>query len=257
MRISLVIPAYNEEARIGAMLDAYLPAFRDRFGADFEFIVSVNGTTDRTADIVRARQAAYPQLRCIDDPRPIGKGGAIIAGGLQARGDLVGFVDADGATPPSAFLDLVDHIGDAGLILASRRLPGAVLDPPHTLSRRIASWVFNALVRWFFSLKITDTQCGAKLMTAEAWHAVVPNIGLTRWAFDVDLIFKTRRAHYPIREIPTVWRDIGGSKLRLPLVSFQMFLAICRLRLLYSPFSFVVRLYDRLLGRLPLRPQTG
>ena len=95
MRISLVIPAYNEEARIGAMLDAYLPAFRDRFGDDFEFIVSVNGTTDRTADIVRARQAAYPQLRCIDDPRPIGKGGAIIAGGLQARGDLVGFVDAD------------------------------------------------------------------------------------------------------------------------------------------------------------------
>lgn len=257
MRISVVIPAYNEESRIGAMLDAYLPAFRERFGADFEFIVSVNGTTDRTADIVRARQAAYPQLRCIDDPRPIGKGGAIIAGGLQARGELVGFVDADGATPPSAFLDLVDHIGDAGLILASRRLPGAVLDPPHTLSRRIASWVFNALVRWFFSLKITDTQCGAKLMTAEAWHAVVPNIGLTRWAFDVDLIFKTRRAHYPIREIPTVWHDIGGSKLRLPLVSFQMFLAICRLRILYSPFSFIVRLYDRLLGRLPLRPQTG
>ena len=73
----------------------------------------------------------------------------------------------------------------------------------------------------------------------------------------IDMLFKTRRAHYEIREIPTTWRDVTGSKLRVGPVSFQMFLAICRLRLLYSPCRWVVALYDRLLGRvIALEPRT-
>ena len=258
MRLSIIIPAYNEAARIGPMLDAYLPYFEKNYPSDHEFIVSVNGSTDETEAVVRSRMASHPSLRIHVDPAPIGKGGAIIAAGRLARGDLVGFVDADGATPPAAFDDLVANIGDAGLIIASRALPGSVLDPRPGLRRRIASRIFNALVRTLFKLHITDTQCGAKLMTAEAWHAIVPRIGITRWAFDVDMLFKTRRAHYPIREIPTTWRDVTGSKIELARASFQMFLAIARLRLLYSPFNFIVRLYDRLLGRvIPLDPYGG
>lgn len=250
MKLSLVVPAYNEEARLGKMLAAYLPYFAERYGDDFELIVSVNGSTDGTEAVARALQPRHPQLRVCVDPRPIGKGGAIMAGGQLARGELIGFVDADGATPPAAFDDLVRHIGAAGLIIASRRLPGAVVHPRQPWKRRAASRVFNFLVRRFFKLRITDTQCGAKLMTAEAWRAIVPHIGLTKWAFDVDMLFKTRRARYPIAEIPTTWSDVGGSKLEIGLVSFQMFLAIARLRLLYSPFRWVVSLYDRLLGRV-------
>ena len=258
MRLSIVIPAYNEAARIGPMLDAYLPYFEKNYPSDHELIVSVNGSTDNTEAVVRSRLAAHPSLRIHVDPAPIGKGGAIIVAGRLARGDLVGFVDADGATPPDAFDDLVANIGDAGLIIASRALPGAVLSPRPGLRRRIASRIFNAMVRTLFKLHITDTQCGAKLMTAEAWHAVVPTIGITRWAFDVDLLFKTRRARYPIREIPTTWRDVTGSKVELARASFQMFLAITRLRLIYSPFRFIVRIYDRLLGRIiPLDPYGG
>ena len=123
--------------------------------------------------------------------------------------------------------------------------------------RRCASRVFNFLVRTLFKLPITDTQCGAKLMTAEAWRAIVPHIGLTQWAFDVDMLFKTRRAHFAIREIPTLWSDVGGSKLRVGRVSFQMLLAIVRLRLLYSPLKWIVALYDRLLGHvIELPPAT-
>lgn len=250
MKLSIVVPAYNEEGRIGKMLAAYLGYFAARYGNDFELIVSVNGTTDGTEGVVRGMQARFPQLRVCVDPRPIGKGGAIMAGGALATGDLIGFVDADGATPPAAFDDLVTHIGDAGLIIASRRLPGAVVSPRQPWKRRFASRVFNCLVRWFFKLKITDTQCGAKLMTAAAWRAIVPHIGLTKWAFDVDMLFKTRRQHYGIKEIPTTWSDVGGSKLKVGRVSFQMLLAICRLRLLYSPFAWVVALYDRVLGRV-------
>jgi glycosyltransferase involved in cell wall biosynthesis len=257
MKLSIVVPAYNEEGRIGKMLEAYLPYFASRYGNDFELIVSVNGSTDRTEETVRAMQPRFSQLRMMVEPCPIGKGGAIMAGGNVARGEWIGFVDADGATPPAAFDDLVTHIGDAGLIIASRRLPGAVVSPRQPWQRRVASRVFNFLVRQLFKLRITDTQCGAKLMTAEAWRAIVPHIGLTKWAFDVDMLFKTRRARYPIKEIPTTWSDIGGSKLRVGRVSFQMFLAICRLRLLYSSLRWVVTLYDRLLGRvIELEPET-
>lgn len=254
MKLSIVVPAYNEEARIGKMLGAYLPYFAERYGTDFEIVVAVNGSRDRTADVVRGLQVRHPQLRVLEEPRPIGKGGAIMAGGALATGDFIGFVDADGATPPAAFDDLLKNVGDAGLIIASRRLPGAVVRPRQPWQRRFASRVFNFLVRTLFKLPITDTQCGAKLMTAAAWRAIVPHIGLTKWAFDVDMLFKTRRAHYAIREIPTTWSDVGGSKLRVGRVSFQMLLAIVRLRLLYSPLKWIVALYDRLLGRVIALP---
>ncbi len=258
MKLSIVVPAYNEEARIGRMLGAYLPYFHGRYGEAFEIIVSVNGSTDCTEPIVRALQAEWPALRMIVTPESIGKGGAIMAGGRLARGEWIGFVDADGATPPEAFDDLLTQIGDAGLIIASRRLPGSVVEPRQPWQRRGASRVFNWLVRFLFKIHITDTQCGAKLMSAEAWRAIVPHIGLTRWAFDVDMLFKTRRAGYAIREVPTVWRDVAGSKLRVVRASFQMLLAIGRLRLLYSPLSWVVTVYDRLLGRvIELEPNSG
>ena len=250
MKLSIIVPAYNEERRIGGMLEAYLAHFAQRYGDEFEMIVSVNGSRDRTEDVVREFQPRFPQLQVRVTPEPIGKGGAVMAGGRIARGDLIGFVDAAGATPPAAFEDLVEQIGDAGLIIASRRLPGAVVKPRQPWKRRAVSRVFNWLVRKLFKLPITDTQCGAKLMTAEAWRAIVPHIGLTKWAFDVDMLFKTRRAGCRIAEIPTTWSDMAGSKLRIGRVSFQMLLAIVRLRLLYSPLRWVVTLYDRLLGRV-------
>ena len=257
MKLSIVVPAYNEEGRIGKMLEAYLSYFTTHYRNDFELIVSINHSADGTEAVVRAMLPRHSQLRVIVDPRPIGKGGAIMAGGNIAQGDFIGFVDADGATSPVAFDDLVRNIGTGGLIIASRRLPGAVVNPRQPWKRRAASRIFNFLVRTLFKLHITDTQCGAKLMSAEAWRAIVPHIGLTKWAFDVDMLFKTRRAGFSIKEIPTTWSDVGGSKLQVGRVSFQMLLAIGRLRLLYSPLRWVVSIYDRMLGRMiELEPAT-
>jgi len=136
MKLSLIVPAFNEERRIGGMLEAYLSYYAAGYGEEFEIIVSVNGSKDRTEDVVREFQPRYPQLRVLVTPEAIGKGGAVMAGGRIARGDLIGFVDADGATPPAAFEDLVKQIGDAGLIIASRRLPGAVVKPRQPWKRR-------------------------------------------------------------------------------------------------------------------------
>ncbi len=250
MRLSIVIPAYNEEARIGPMLEAYAAYFLPRYGTDAEFIVVVNGSTDRTDEVANSFAAKYPAIRTVIEPRKIGKGGAIVLGFQQAKGDLVGFVDADNATPPEAYQDLVDKIGDAGAIIASRWLPESKVSPKQPLSRRIASRIFNVLVDVLFKLNITDTQCGAKLMQRKAVLAAMPELGVTRWAFDVDLLFQLRRLGYRIVEVPTVWRDVEGSQLKVVRVSIEMFMAICRLRMLYSPLRWIVKLYERTLGQI-------
>jgi len=249
MKLSIVVPAYNEETRLPPMLEAYLEFFVPRYGDEVELIMVVNGSSDGTERVVRDYQERFPQLRLVVEPRKVGKGRAVVMGFDLAEGELVGFTDADGATPPQAYQDLVDGIGDAGAIIASRWLPGSDVSPRQPLSRRIASRIFNWKVRMLFGLKITDTQCGAKLFTAEAVRAIRPSLGLTRWAFDVDVLFHTRRTGFAIREIPTTWHDVKGSKVKVPRASVEMTLAIWRLRLIHSPFRWVVTAYDSLVGR--------
>lgn len=257
MKLSIVIPAYNEEQRLPPTLAAYLAYFEPRYGEAFEIIVVVNGSRDGTERVAREHMPSHPALRVLVEERPIGKGGAIMMGFRAARGELIGFTDADGATPPEAFDDLVRNIGDAGAIIASRWFKESRVYPPQPLKRRIASRIFNFFVRWFFKVPIRDTQCGAKVITRAAVRDVLPEIGITRWAFDVDLLFKLRRAGYRIIEHPTTWHDVGGSQLRIGKASVEMFVAIVRLRLLYSPFRWIVAVYDRTIGRWLNRPHAA
>jgi len=249
MELSIIIPAYNEEDRLGRMLDQYLPFFQARYAGCHEVLVVVNGSSDRTENVAREFANVHASVGVIVEPRRVGKGGALMLGFARAQGRLVGFVDADGATPPEAFQELVDHIGAADAIIASRWMPGSRISVHQPLKRRLASRMFNALVRVMFGLRISDTQCGAKLLTRAAVQAILPHIGITQWAFDVDLLFQLRRAGFAITEIPTTWRDISGSRLRVGRASLDMFVAMVRLRLIYSPFRWVVTLYDCTLAR--------
>ena len=253
MQLSIVIPAYNEEQRLPPTLDAYLAHFSERYGEAFELIIVVNGSTDRTDEVARDYQARFPQIKAIVEPTHTGKGGALILGFRAAIGEKVGFSDADGSTPPSAFQDLVDRLDHEGAVIASRWLPASQVSPRQPLSRRVASRCFNLLVRVLFGLRITDTQCGAKAISREALNRVLPQLGLTQWAFDVDLLFQLRRAGCRIVEIPTVWQDVTGSKINVPRASLEMLLAIIRLRLLYSPFSWVVTFYHGCVRRMRSR----
>ncbi|MBN2162272.1 MAG: glycosyltransferase family 2 protein [Pontiellaceae bacterium] len=246
MKLSIVIPAHNEEQRLPPVLESYARFFRDKLGGEVELIVVVNGSADGTLALTEAFAAREPSVRVINEPRKVGKGGAVLMGLRAARGDLVGFVDADGSTAPEAFFDLVDKIGDAGCIIASRWMMGSVVEPRQPLSRRVASRIFNFMVNLFFGFRVHDTQCGAKLFTREVLDTILPEIGITKWAFDVDLLFCARRHEYAIREIPTVWCDAAGSKVKVAKASTEMALAMVRLRLIYSPFKWIVTLYNRL-----------
>ena len=248
MKLSIIIPAYNEERRLRPALQEYLNFFLPRYGDDVEVLIVVNGSTDRTEQVAREMANGDPRIRVIVEPQRVGKGGAVRLGFEAARGDLVGFVDADGSTPPAAFQDLVDNIGDAGAIIASRWHRDSQITP-QPLSRRIASRLFNGWVRLLFKLPITDTQCGAKVFTAPAIREALPHLGTTQWAFDVDLLFQLRRAGYDIKEIATVWNDKAGSRLHVFTASTEMFAALIRLRLLHSPFKWVVPLVNSTIGR--------
>jgi glycosyltransferase involved in cell wall biosynthesis len=246
VKLSIIIPAHNEQQRLPPVLEAYAAFFSGRYGDQSELIVVPNGCDDRTAELAEHLRENYPVIRVLDDPGPVGKGGAVIMGAREAGGDLIGFVDADGSTSPEAFNDLVEHIGNAGCIIASRWMKGSVVEPRQPLSRRVASRIFNTMVRWMFGFKVSDTQCGAKLFSREAIEKILPHLGITQWAFDVDMLFHVRRQGLPIIEIPTVWRDAEGSKLRVVRASTNMVLALTRLRLVYSPFSWIVTLYNKM-----------
>jgi glycosyltransferase involved in cell wall biosynthesis len=245
MKLSIIVPAHNEEARIARMLEAYLPYFTEHYAADVEIVVVLNACTDGTERVISEFVPKFPCLRWIEESRP-GKGQALMTGFAAAEGELVGFTDADGSTPPQAFQDLVDRIGDAGCIIASRWRDDSIVSPRQPLDRRIASRCFNFMVRILFGLRLTDTQCGAKLIRREPLRAVLPCLGLTRWAFDVDLLFQLRRQGHRTIETATEWHDVAGSKIDVLHSSIDMFCALTRLRLLYSPFKGIVTVYNKL-----------
>ena len=254
----LLIPAYNEERRIEPVLRDYAQFFGENYSGIFYLVVVLNGCTDNTIGVVRRVAAEFPAIRALEFKEPIGKGGALIEGlkggaliegfKLASHADLIGYVDADGATPPHEFLDLVKKIGAADCVIGSRWLPGAVLHVEQSSHRQFASRVFHKIVQWLFWLNIHDTQCGAKVMKREAVEKIHPFLHIADMAFDINLLVALKRAGFRILEVPTEWTDKAGSKVALGRSSLTMFLSVVRVRLIYSPFYKLLR---------PLRPLEG
>ena len=242
----LLIPAYNEERRIEPVLRDYAQFFGTHYSGKFQLVVVLNGCTDNTLGVVQRVAAEFPAVRALEFKEPIGKGGALIAGlKLASFGDLIGYVDADGATPPRAFLELVRHIGEADCVIGSRWLPGSVLHVEQSNHRQFASRVFHFIVQLLFWMNIRDTQCGAKVMKREVVEKIHPFLRIADMAFDINLLVAIKRAGFRIQEVPTEWTDQAGSKVALGRSSLTMFLSVVRVRLIYSPFYKLLR---------PLRP---
>ncbi len=230
---SIIIPAYNEGKIILRTLEDYYREFRDRA----EIIVVVNGSTDNTYVVSQKYAKGKKQIKVVNFPAAIGKGGAVIEGFKLAKGDFIGFVDADGSTSASEFSRLAQSIGNADGVIASRWVKDAHVVVPQPFERKVAGRVFNFLVRLLFQLPYHDTQCGAKLFSKKAITDILPRIGITDWAFDIDILFLLRQRGYVIVETPTVWTDRSASNLNLKNASIKMFFAVARLRLIYSPIQ--------------------
>lgn len=211
MRVDIVIPAHNEEHRLARTLKAYREDVPD---ADVRFIVAMDACTDGTEDVVNAHAAEDDRVSGVHFPK-LGKGGVIRAVFQDSDADLVGFVDADGATPPSEFMRLVEAAqhDDAHGAIASRRHAAAVLPVSRPLKRRVASVGFAFGVRMLTGLRYTDTQCGAKVMRRGAAHASLERVRTTDLSFDVDLLLAADDLGYRMVEVPTVWIDRDGSRV--------------------------------------------
>ncbi len=250
MQLSVVIPAHNEGKRLPPVLEAYAAFLHAKMGDAAEIILVANGCTDDTALVAEGIAEKHANIRIIDEPRRIGKGGAVILGAKEACGEYIGFVDADGATAPDEFFRLYQKAQGRDGVIASRWMKGSDIVIPQRTMRLLSSRMFNWVTRILLGLRYKDTQCGAKIFKAEAWKTILPNIGTTRFAFDVDILYQLKRNNYTVAEEPTIWRDIEGSKVRFFSSSLDMFLAIVRMRLVFSPFKFTVQLYDKFLARI-------
>lgn len=258
----LLIPAYNEEQRIEPVLREYGAFFRDNYKGKFQLVVVLNGCRDDTIGVVRRVAKDFFSISAIEFPDPIGKGGALIEGlRLAPLADIIGYVDADGATAPPAFLDLVRHLEEADCVIGSRWIKGAVLHQAQTNRRQFASRIFHLIVQSFFWMNIRDTQCGAKVMKRQAVEKVHSQLRISDMAFDINLLYSLKRAGLRILEVPTEWTDKVGSKVVLGRTSMTMLASVIRLRLVYSPLKPLLRrfawleawIYRTLRAPAPLR----
>jgi glycosyltransferase involved in cell wall biosynthesis len=236
--VLLLIPAYNEADRIEPVLRNYAEYFRASYPGKFQLVVVLNGCRDDTLGVVERVRAAYPEISPLEFAAPIGKGGALIEGlKLAPRADLIGYVDADGATSPAAFAELIRHCNEADCVIGSRWIPGAVLHQIQTGQRRFASRVFHWIVQLCFGMNIRDTQCGAKVMRRAAVEKVLPSLFIADMAFDINLLYLLKQAGLKVLEVPTEWTDKVGSKVALGRTSLTMLLSVIRLAWIYSPFA--------------------
>ncbi len=217
MKIAIVIPAHNEECRIGKMLDTYLTFFSEKKDLPITFIVVLNGCTDNTLSVVQEREHKGSIL--IIDLKEAGKGLAIKKGfekSLKTASELIGFVDADMATRPEYFYELVQNIDGYDGIIASRYMEESKVYPPRPA---IKAWgrrlIYQPLVWLLFGLRFKDYQCGAKLFKRNVIEKITPYLSVKQWAFDVELLYLCKLFGFSIREWPTVWHDQTDSKLKL------------------------------------------
>ncbi len=244
----LLIPAYNEERRIEPVLRDYGRYFQQHYSGKFQLIVVLNGCRDNTLGVVQRVAQEFPFISALDFPDPIGKGGALIEGlKLAPAADLIGYVDADGASPPGAFHDLVKLTDKADCVIGSRWLPGAVLHQAQTRLRRFTSRCFHVIVEALFWMHIKDTQCPCKVVRRAAVERIHSSLRIADLAFDVNLLYSLKHAGFSVLEVPTEWTDKIGSKVTSSLLrsSLTMFLSVVRIRLIYSRYYKWLR---------PLRP---
>lgn len=231
MDLSVVLPAYNEEARIERGLDAVL-AFLSDDGIGGEVLVVDDGSADRTAELVRARAAEDSRLRLIELPENRGKGAAVRTGMLAAEGEFVLFTDVDQSTPIQEWRRLRASF-DAGndVVIGSREVAGARRIVPQPWYRRAMGYVFMELRGLLVLPGFIDTQCGFKAFRRAAAQEVFSRSRLDGFCFDVELLVVALHRGYSVAEVPIAWTDDPGSKVNPLLDPLLMLRDLVRIRL--------------------------
>lgn len=227
---SLIIPAYNESARLGSTLERVL-AYVHAQGWNAEVIVVNDGSRDNTAEIVRSFAAKDPTLRLVENPGNRGKGYSVRNGMLNARGEILLFSDADLSSPIEEAPKLLAALDQgADIAIGSRWLRSETQTQRQPLHRQLFGRIFNLLLRLTLGLKFKDTQCGFKAFKQPAARAIFPLQKIERWGVDPEILFLARKFGFKVKEVPVVWGHSGGTRINPLVDGARMFQEMLRVR---------------------------
>lgn len=228
--LSVIIPTFNEEKRVPKTLkeiDSYLR----KQSYNWEIIVVSDGSTDKTCEVVEKMKSEIPNLKLICEKENRGKGYGVKRGMLEAKGKFRLFADADNSTPIKEIEKFWPEFEKgADVVIGSRDLPGAILDPPQPLFRRFVGEGFKYLRKIIVGLwEIEDTQCGFKCFKGEVAEKIFPKSKIEKFAFDPEILVIAKRMGYKIKEVPVYWKNDPDSKVKLKSI-FNMAKDLLRIR---------------------------
>jgi dolichyl-phosphate beta-glucosyltransferase len=228
--ISVVIPAYNEADRLPATLLRVREYF-DGAGEEYEVIVVDDGSADSTVAVVRHAAESWPELSVYALGLNQGKGAAVRAGMLRARGEHRLFSDADLSTPIEELPRLREHLGGrCAVAIASRALPGSTIDVHQPGQREMMGRTYNRLVQLLVLPGLHDTQCGFKLFTAQAAVTCFEPLRTNGFGFDAEVLVRGRRHGWEVAEVPVHWSHREDSRVNALRDSGMVLVDLLRLR---------------------------
>lgn len=227
---SIIIPAYNESARVGATLERVLSYVTER-GWDAEVIAVDDGSRDDTAEVIRSYAQKNPRLRLLQNPGNRGKGYSIRNGMLHGQGEILLFSDADLSSPIEEADKLFAAIADgADIAIGSRWLRSDLQTQRQPVYRQLFGRVFNLMLRITLGLNFKDTQCGFKAFTRRAAATIFPLQKIERWGFDPELLYLARKFGFKVVEIPVAWAHCEGTRISPLRDAPQMFGEMLKIR---------------------------
>jgi len=237
--LSVIIPAFNEEKRLPKTLREIDEYLREQ-SFEFEIIVVSDGSTDRTCEVVENLKSQIPNLKLICEKINRGKGYGVKVGMLNAKGKYRLFTDADNSTPISEIEKFwAEFEKGADIVIASRDIKGAILDPPQPLFRRFVGEVFKYLRKIIVGLwEIEDTQCGFKCFKGEAAEKIFPKAKIEKFAFDPEILLIAKKMGFKIKEVPVYWKNDLQSKVKFKSM-IKMLIDLFKIR-----FNFLKGEYD-------------
>jgi len=221
-KYSIVIPAFNESARIPATLVSVVACIRARHWPA-EVIVVNDGSTDSTAQLVRDFARSAPEVRLLENPGNRGKGFSVRSGILQAQGEIVMFTDSDLSAPIEEAERLFAAIaGGADIAIGSRWLESGRQTHRQPLYRQVFGRCFNMVCRMVMNLPFADTQCGFKAFTRGAAQTVFQLQTIERWGFDPEILFIALKRGFRVVEVPVSWAHYERSRMSYLKDGMQM-----------------------------------
>jgi len=229
--LSLIIPAFNEEARIGKSLDRIL-SFLQRQSYSSEVIIVDDGSQDRTSELVRNRLGKDSRIRIYQQPHNLGKGEAVKQGMLLGNGEYLFFSDADLSVTIETLPDFLTHLENQfDVAIGTRQIAGAAIEVHQPFYREFLGKMYTRLTNWILGLRITDFTCGFKGFRRQVARDLFSRQRLKNWGFDAEIFYLAQLKGYRVREVPVTWRDDRATKVRLCRDSFRSFIELLQIRI--------------------------